>query len=318
MALYFTERDVTELLTMDLALECLEEAFRDQAAGEAVNRSRYRIPLDRGGYNLMSAAWRRKHVVGQKSYVPGKSGTSFHVMLYDSSGEGLLAIFEASRLGQIRTGAASGLATKFMAREDASVAAIIGSGYQARTQLEAISRTRALKEARVFSRSAERRETFAREMSSQLGFEVVPMPSAAKCVDGADIVTTVTNAAEPVLNGELLRPGMHVNAAGANGWLRRELDTRAVAACSHIVTDDIDQAKVECAELMRAVETGHVTWERVRPLSAVVSREIRGRTDPADITLFESQGVALEDVAVAERLYRMALDRGIGAAIPSN
>lgn len=317
MALFLTEADVQGLLTMELALEEVEAVFRAQATGDAVNQPRYRIPLERGAYNLMSAAWHTKGVVGHKSYVATRGGVGFHVMLYGTRGEGLLAIFEAGRLGQVRTGAASGVATKFMAREDARVLAIIGSGYQARTQLAAIAAVRPIEAARVYSRSPEHRAAFASEMSEAMGFEVAAAASVAACVDGADVIATITGAAEPVLTGDMVLAGVHINAAGANSWLRRELDTQAVARADVIATDDVAQARVECAELMRAVDAGRLTWGRVHELGDIVGGSVAGRTSAGQVTLFESQGIALEDVAVAARLLELARSTGVGTRVPS-
>lgn len=316
MAIYLTEDDVRGLLTMETALECLEEVFRAQARGQVVNHPRSRIPLGRGSYNLMSAAWLEKGVVGQKSYVATRSGIGFHVMLYDATGEGLLAIFEAGRLGQVRTGAASGLASKYMARPDSSTVALIGAGNQARTQLEAVAKMLPIESAKVFSRSAERRQGFAERSSGALGIDVQPAGSAEACVDGADVVITITNSRDPVLLGEWLSPGVHVNAAGNNSWLKRELDADAIGRCELIATDDVNQAKIECGELMHAVETGRLRWDSVASLADVVSGRVPGRNSPSDITLFESQGVAMEDVAVAERLYRMAKEQNVGTEMP--
>ena len=316
MALYLTETDVASLLDMRLALDALEEAFRARARGEAFNSPRGRLPVSGGAYNFMAATWPAKGIAGHKAYTGTRKGARFHVTLYDASGAGLLAVIEAGRLGQVRTGAASGVATKFMAREDATVAAVIGSGYQAETQLEAIAAVRRLTAARVFSRTPERRNAFAGKMSERLGVPVSAAASAADCVRGADIVVTVTNSAEPVLTGDMLGPGMHINAAGANSWLRRELDTAAVARCGTVAVDDIEQAKIECGELMRAAETGHFSWDRAIQLDRVVAADLPGRRSADEITLFESQGIALEDIAVAERVYRLALERGLGARLP--
>lgn len=317
MALYLTEADVQSLLTMELALEEVEAVFKAQAAGDAVNQPRYRIPLERGAYNLMSGAWHSRGVVGHKSYVATRGGVGFHVTLYSARGEGLLAIFEAGRLGQVRTGAASGVATKFMARADARSVAIIGSGYQARTQLAAIAAVRPIDSARVYSRSAEHRNSFATAMTDALGIQVVAAESVAACVDGVDVIATITGSAEPVLTGDLVSPGVHINAAGANSWLRRELDTQAVAKADIIVTDDVDQARIECAELMRAIEAGKLTWGRVHALSDIVTGVRSGRSGADQVTLFESQGVAIEDVAVAARLLDLAREKGVGTVVPS-
>lgn len=297
---------------MPMAIAALEEAFAARAAGQAFNLPRRRLPAGDGTYQIMSATWHAKGVAGHKSYVTGKGGVAFHVALYGTRGEGLLALIESNRLGQVRTGAASGVATKFMARADASVAAVIGSGYQAETQLEAIATVRALRSARVYSRSAEKRGAFAVKMSKRLGIPVSATGSAAECVRGADIVATITNASEPVLTGEMVAPGTHINAAGGNSWLRRELDTAAVVKCGRVAVDDVEQAKVECGELMRAAELGQFSWDRAIQLDRIVAGDVLGRRGGDEITLFESQGIALEDIAVAERIVRLAKERGVG------
>ncbi|NQW17187.1 MAG: ornithine cyclodeaminase family protein [Chloroflexi bacterium] len=317
MPLYLTESDINRLLTVPIAIDLLDEVFKAQAAGKAVNVPRSRIPLDKGSYNLMSSAWHEKGVVGQKSYAAAAGGIGFHVLLYGTRGEGLMAIIEANRMGQIRTGSASGLASKYMARPESSVVAVIGSGYQARTQLEAVVSALPIKTARVYSRSPEHREGFANAATTDLEIGVSAVDSVEAAVEGADVVIVVTSASEPVLLGDHVAKGVHINAAGANGWLRRELDTQAVSAANLIVTDDVDQAKIECADLMRAVEAGRLMWQQVRPLSDVVGGAISGRAFKDDVTLFESQGVALEDIAVGEWVYRQAVEQGIGTQVGS-
>ena len=315
-AIYLTEAEVSELLSMDLALEALEDVFRARSGGAVPNLPRRRLPLGRGSYNLMAAAWPERGVVGHKSYAAGRGGATFHVMLYGTNGEGLLAVIEASRMGQVRTGAASGIATRYMARQDARTVGIIGSGYQAETQLEAIAAVRNLAGARVYSRNQERREAFAEKMTERLGLDVTPAESKEEAADSADILVAITSSVEPVITGEMVAAGVHVNAAGNNSWMKRELDTAAVAKADLVATDDIDQAKVECGELMRAAETGQFSWESIVRLDRIVAGLRSGRDSDDDITLFESQGVAFEDVAVCERLYRMAIENGVGTRLP--
>ena len=316
MALFLTEEDVGSLLTMDAAIEALEEAFRHQAAGTALNSPRRRIRMGGGMLHFMAAADRSTGVTGMKWYGGFGEGMRFHVQLSDSETGELLAVMEANRLGQVRTGAASGVATKYMARADARTVAMIGSGYQAETQLEAICRVRPVERVRVFSRTAERRETFAARMAASLDIEVKAVGSAEECVADADVVAVITSATSPVLKGEWLPEGTHVNAAGVNHWLRRELDGRAVARSSVIVADDVEQARLECADLIHPVERGELTWQRVRELWEVVSGSAAGRTSPNDITLFESQGIALEDIAAGYHVYRLAKERGVGTEVP--
>lgn len=318
MALYLTEEDVGRLLTMDMALEAVEEGFRLQAQGKATNRPRGRLRLPGGFFHLMAAAAPGLGVMGLKAYASlGGPGPRFFVHLSSSETGELLALMEASRLGQVRTGAASGVATKYMARQDAAVVGVIGAGYQAETQLEAVCKVRPIREARVFSRTPERRQAFARRMSERLALDVKAVEDAEACVRGADIIVTITNSTSPVLLGRWLEAGVHVNAAGANHWLCRELDDEAVGRADLIVADDVEQAKIEAGALMYAVERGTITWAQVRELWQVVSRELPGRRSQSDVTLFKSLGVALEDVTTAYYVYRRALEEGVGRPLPA-
>ena len=312
MPLYLTESDVESLLDMPLALKAVEEVFAAKCRGEVVNLPRRRIPLGAGSYNLMAAAWPSRGVVGHKSYTATSRGARFHVSLYCSEGRGLLAIVEAGRLGQIRTGAASGVATRFMALPIPIKVGIIGSGYQAQTQLEAIATACDVSEALVYSRTVKRRNEFALRMSEQLNISVSATESPQLCIENADVVVTITSSKTPVIRAEWVRTGTHINAAGNNSWLKRELDVATVKKCDVIATDDVDQAKIECGELMRAAEAGHLNWDNVIPLHQIVSGSVPGRRTEKDITLFASQGVAFEDLAVVDKIYRLATERGVG------
>lgn len=317
MALYLTEAQVDSVLTMQLAIDALDEAFKARAVGDAFNTPRRRLPTSTGVYNFMSASWKSHNLVGHKSYAGGRPGIQFHVMLYDTSTNELMAVIEANRMGQVRTGAASGVATRYMATDPSSVSVgIIGSGYQAETQLEAVVHVRNVESATVYSRDPENRERFANTMSERLGIDVRPADSAADAA-AADIICTITSSVEPVLKGEWLKPGTHVNAAGNNSWMKRELDTQAVAMADRIAVDGVDQAKTECGELMRAAETGHFSWDRAIPIHDIVAGNRLGRSSIRDITLFESQGIALEDIAVCERIVELARERGIGHVLPN-
>ncbi|MEX0762656.1 MAG: ornithine cyclodeaminase family protein [Dehalococcoidia bacterium] len=317
MSIYLTEQDVSGLLDMKSTLEILDKAFKAQAEGKAVNRSRQRIPLSNGMYNVMSASDYSRGVVGLKAYTATSNGAKFHVLLYDAEGKGLLAVIEAGFLGKLRTGAATGLATRYMAAEPANgTAAIIGAGNQAQTQIEALVAAGTTKKAVVFSPTPARREQFAKEMSEKLGIEVSPVESAESAISGASTVTVITNSQQPVFKADWLRPGLHINAAGNNTWLGQEIETSAIGKFDVVVTDDVDQARIESGELMRAAETGQVTWPSVIPLAEVVAGSTKGRRSEQDITLFESQGVALEDISVAHHVYTRALESGVGLALP--
>jgi alanine dehydrogenase len=316
MTIYLTEADVDGLLNMEMAVDALDEAFKARARGEVFNSPRSRLPIGRGSYNFMAASWPDKGIVGHKSYTAGPGGARFHVAIYSTRGEGLLLLMEASRLGQIRTGAASGVATRYMANQGELTVGVIGSGYQAETQLEAIATACHVVSGKVFSRNEDNRNRFAKRMSERLGIAVDPADSGAECADGVDVLVAVTNSVDPVITGNMVAPGMHINAAGNNSWLKRELDTAAIAKCDVIAVDDVEQAKYECGELMRAAETGRFSWDNAIPIHDVVAGNRQGRGSPEQITLFESQGLALEDLAVADIVYKRAMERGAGITLP--
>jgi len=316
VALYLTEEEVSKLLTMDLALEAVEEGFVHLAAGTAHNFPRHRLPVGRGSYNFMAATAPGLGVMGMKAYGVGAGRPRFYVQLYSTETSELLAMIEASGLGQVRTGAASGVATMYMAREDADTVGKIGSGYQASSQLEAVCQVRDIKHAKIHSRTSENRERLADVMARRLGIEVVAVDSGEECVEGVDIVIVMTSATKPVLLGEWLSPGTHVNAAGNNHWMKQEIDYDVVKRSSVIVADDVEGAKVECGDLVYPIDRGITTWNHIRNLSDVVTGTVSGRNSDDDITLFESQGLAIEDLAVGIRLYNMAREQGLGREIP--
>jgi ornithine cyclodeaminase/alanine dehydrogenase-like protein (mu-crystallin family) len=318
MALFLTEQEVVQLLPMDECIDALDHAFAHAGAGQVDNKPRSRIRMPGGFFHFMAAADGAQGVFGYKAYpsFAGPGGSKMLVMLYDYQSGELLACLEAGRMGQIRTGAASGLATRYMAREAAKSVAVIGSGFQARTQLEAVCAVRPIKEARVFSRRQERREDFAKRSSERLEVEVRSVDSAQECVEGADIVITITSAREPVALGEWLKDGTHVNAAGGNHWLRREIDGAAVQRSELIVVDDLEQAKTECGDLMWLEARGTFRWDMAHELRDVVAGRTPGRLTEDGVTLFESMGVALEDIAAAELVYRKAREQEIGQELP--
>lgn len=318
MALFLTEREVADLLPMSECIDVLNEAFAHAGAGQVEIKPRSRIRMPNGFFHFMAASDADHGVFGYKAYPSfgGPGGSKFVVMLYDFETGQLLACLEAGRLGQIRTGAASGLATKYMARENASTVAVFGSGFQARTQLEAVCIARDIKQARVYSRREERREEFARQMSERLNLEITAVGSPQECIADADVVVTITSSRDPVFEGAGLAPGAHVNAAGGNHWQRREVDEDTVTRADVVVVDDMDQAKVECGDLMWLEARGTFRWDMAHELQEVVAGRVNGRPSDQSITLFESMGVALEDIAAAQLVYRKAKEQGIGQELP--
>jgi alanine dehydrogenase len=319
MPLFLTEQDVTNLLTMEDALAAVEAVFKAQAAGDATNEPRRRLRAAGAVLQVMSGAVANfaeyKGLLGLKSYLVTRGKARFYVNLYDAESGELLAFVEADKLGQMRTGAASGVATKYLARADAKTAGVYGTGWQAQSQLEAVCASRKIESVKIYSRSPENRESFCHEMSARLlGVKIAPVDRPEEAAD-ADVIVTITSSRDPVLHGAWLKPGTHINAAGGNSILRRELDDEAVKRSSLIAVDSIDQAKIEAGVLVTAVEKGLLTWERVRELRYVVSGEARGRASDDQITLFKSLGVAIEDVATAAVLYRKAKEQNVGKDI---
>ncbi|HEY8743919.1 MAG TPA: ornithine cyclodeaminase family protein [Chloroflexota bacterium] len=315
---YLTEAQVGALLPVGDAIVALEEAFLALAGGTAQVRPRQRVYLPSSVLQVMPAGLTTVSAsgMGLKAYVSGRVGTRFVFLLFDPQDGRLLALMEANQLGQIRTGAASGLATKYMARADAQTVGIVGTGWQARSQLAAVCAVRPIRQARCYSRDAVRREQFARDMAAQLGIAVSAAPDAHAVVEGADIVITITSAREPVFDGAWLAPGTHVNAAGINQAVKREIDDTTIQRASSIVVDLLEQARTECGDLIAAEQAGAFRWEQAVELASIVSGTVPGRSNRDDITLFESQGIALEDVAVGMLVYRRAMEQGIGIDLP--
>ncbi len=317
MTLQISESEVRAVLTMPMAIEAVERISRMQASEEAVVHPRRRFELPGGGsFHYMAAADFSAGYVAMKQYTYVKGKIRFLVPLYEMSTGDLAALIEADYMGQLRTGAASGVATKYLARENSRVAAIIGTGGQARTQLEAIACVRKLQSARVYGRDAAKRDRFSKEMSEKLGFIVKSASSSSEAVHGADILCTATTAANPVVSGADLAPGVHMNAIGANHAHKRELDKDAVESADVIVVDSIEQSRQEAGDLILAFQGDEVCWTGVKKLSEVVAGKAPGRTSDAEVTLFKSNGIASWDLAVAMKVYALAKEKKLGRELP--
>jgi ornithine cyclodeaminase/alanine dehydrogenase-like protein (mu-crystallin family) len=302
---------------MPIALEIVEESLRQQGNGELVLHPRRRIKLpDNALLHYMAAADPVHGYTGMKLYTVAQGVARFVVPLFRSTTGEMAALIEADALGQLRTGAASGVATKYLANANARTACIIGTGYQARTQLEAVAVVRQLERVRAFGRDPERRAKFCREMSERIGVAVEPVNSGEEAVKGADVIITATSATKVVLEGAWLTPGMHVNAMGANWPQKRELDAAAVGRANKIVVDSIEQSKMEAGDLIQAFGEDQSRWNAVQELSQIVAGKEPGRSAANQITLFKSNGIATWDLAAAVRVYEMAVARGMGQPVP--
>ncbi len=310
--LYITEDEVRQLLPMNECIRLMRETFEALANGTAANQARRRLYLPTGSV-LHSMAGAVGPYFGTKFYAVNVNyGAHFYFMLFDAATARPLALIEANFLGQIRTGAVSGYATDLLARPDAQTLGVIGAGFQARTQIEAILQVRPLREVQVYSRNEARREGFAEDCSKAYGIAVVAMSTPAEAVKHADIVVTATFSKEPVLERSAIRAGTHINAMGSNNAQRRELPGDLVNCARWIIVDSVEQAKMEAGDLVLA--WGEKDWETDRLMelkdAASIARE------PGDITIFKSNGLGVEDVAAGAFVYEKARARGIGDSIP--
>lgn len=318
MTLFLDEGTVSTLVNMDDALRTTEAVFDDAGQNRVVNIPRVRAPLAAGFLRITAAVLTTRGYYGVKisstSVFGRNAGRLF--LLYREDGGAAVAAVQVFQMGALRTGAASGIATKYMAKQDARVLGVIGSGRQAKTQIEAICRVRPIEEVRVFGRKQEALRQFCSDMTKVVKIDVRPAASAEQGVAGADIVVTATTSREPVVLGRWLSPGVHVNAIGANFESRRELDTEAVTRASLVATDDPEQVRYEATDLAAPVREGVFSWDKVLPLGSIVAGQQPGRASNSDITIYKSLGVAFEDVALAVVAYERALKLGAGIKLP--
>ena len=319
--LYLNEKDIEGLITMPEVMEAVDKCFKLQGRGQAPNQPRRRIFMPKGTLHAMSGGLvdGSEAYLGVKAYTtfPGL-GTRFIFILWDANTAELLSFMEANIEGQLRTGAASGVAAKYMAREDASEAGLFGTGWQARTQLEALCCARPLKKVKVYSRNAEKRDKFVAAMQPRVKAQLVAAGSPAEAVKGSQIVCTMTNAKDPVFDGKDLDPGTTVIAAGSNRGTNREVDdeTFRMAARGRIATDNIEGSHFESGDLIAAVRANVIQWGQVAEFGLIASGQMPGRASRDEVNLFLSQGVAIEDVALGAELYRRAKARGVGTRLP--
>jgi alanine dehydrogenase len=316
MPLLISEQDVKDLLTMPDAIAAVERIAKLQSEGRAIVQPRIRLELpDKGFLHYMAGADVADGLVGMKIYTSVRGALRFLVLLYRSVSGELLAMIEADQLGMMRTGAASGVATKYMSRPDAAVLGVIGTGHQAEGQILAMAAARKLKSVRVYGRNAARREEFAKAMSAQIGVAVEAAASAADAARGADILVTSTTSSKPVLAGEFLAAGAHINAIGGNFPQKRELDQAAIDRVNRVVVDSLEQARIESGDLIQGFAANPARWDSVRQLADVVAGKFPGRGDAKEITLFKSNGIAIWDIAAASRVYELALKNKRGREI---
>ncbi|HEY1371318.1 MAG TPA: ornithine cyclodeaminase family protein [Candidatus Binatia bacterium] len=325
MALILNREEVASVLTMKDTIDAVEQAFRDLAEGKAEMpvRPTIRVPDPPGVINVMPAYLGTMGALGMKlvsGYPQNPSKfdmpTIQATILYSDCRTGkLLAIMEGGYITAVRTGAASGVATKYMARKESATVGVLGSGIQAGTQLEAICAVRKIKSVKVYSPTAAHREDFAKRMASKLGVDVAAVDAAEKAVRGLDIVIAASSSKQPILRGEWLSPGAHINGIGSHTTDARELDESAVKK-SRVVVDAMDAALREAGDLLMPMADGAIGKEHiVAELGEVVLGRKAGRARADEITLFKSQGLAIEDVCTAKLVYERAKAQGKGTEL---
>jgi ornithine cyclodeaminase/alanine dehydrogenase-like protein (mu-crystallin family) len=266
--------------------------------------------------HVLPAAAKTLGALGYKAYTTSKAGARFHVTLFDPKTGEITAHLQADYLGQVRTGAASGVATKKLARPDAATVGLYGTGKQARTQLAAVCKVRAVKRVHVYSRDEAKRTAFAAEMSRECGTEVVPVAALEDAAKGLDVVITATGSRDPVLRGAWVADGAHLNLIGSNFLAKAEVDADVFRRAALVTVDSKEQARLEAGDFTAALKEGVLHWSNVIEFAHVLTGRYASRQSPADVTVFKSLGLGVEDIAVAVKVVELARQKGIGRELP--
>lgn len=316
-ALYINEETASSILNMDVALRLTEESFKSYAEGKAFNMTRQRMRIRKGALHMLPGAVPYKNVIGYKAYTSFRAGLIFKVHLYDAETGSPLAIIDANEIGRLRTGAASGVAVKYMAKKDSSVVFVFGGGYQAEAQLEAVCKNAEIKKVYVATRSVESAVNFSEKMSKSLNIDVVPSTNIENDLPNADIIITITTSVKPLFdNNWLSGSGVHINAAGSNALIRAEIPEKTVEQAEVLAVDSKDVALIECGDILPSLEKGRIHWNEICELGEIVAGYRKGRITENGITIFESQGMGLQDIMCAEYIYQEAVKNKLGVELP--
>jgi ornithine cyclodeaminase/alanine dehydrogenase-like protein (mu-crystallin family) len=313
---FVKEEEVADLFPLEAAIDCVERAFRDYAEGAAFDVPRERTKTQHGSLHILQAASEALNVIGFKAYYPGRERRIFLVHVMNLRTGHLEGIVEADEMGIRRTGAATAVATRALARPDARTLACFGTGRHGLTQLRAVCAVRRIEQVRVYGRTPQHLQEFQAEVQASVGVPVTIAATPQAALDGADIVNIVTRADAPLFDGALLHPGQHVNAVGSNALNRREIDLAAVRAADLVVVDSVEVARRECGDLLPAIEAGLLHWRNVPDLGSVLTKRAPGRVSDGQITLFESQGMGVQDIYAGKYVLDAAARAGAGVAIP--
>ena len=312
MTLFLKDEDVAQCVTMDAMLEAIESMQHQYGDGQAHNMTRRKIIAENGMLSVMGGGLFHQGLLGVKTYTVVKGAYSFQVSLYDANTGELLLYTQANRLGQLRTGATTGVAVKHLANHEDATVGIIGTGGQAATQLEAVSKVRGIKKIKAFSRTQDRREEFARRMTDAMGVEVSAVASNEDAVRDCDIVICIAANMEPVVEGAWLKDGSTVIGAGPTTWRAREVDEATLKRAGKLIVDSTEQAAIEAGDLCSAVDKGIIQWSKVHELRHVVSGAVTGRDDQDQIVYAKIMGTGVADVAAAKLAYDSAKAQGLG------
>jgi len=312
MALFLKDEDVAQCVTMDAMLEAIESMQRQYGDGQAHNMTRRKIIADSGMLSVMGGGLFHQGLLGVKTYTVVKGAYSFQVSLYDANTGELLLYTQANRLGQLRTGATTGVAVKHLANPEDATVGIIGTGGQAPTQLEALSKVRGIKKIKAYSRTQERREEFARRMTDTMGVKVSAATSNEDAVRDCDIVLCIAATMDPVVEADWLKDGSTLIGAGPTTWRAREVDEAVITRAGKLIVDSTEQAAIEAGDLCSAVDKGIIQWSKVHELRHVVSGAVTGRDSNDQVVYAKIMGTGVADVAAAKLAYDSAKAAGLG------
>ena len=312
MTLFLRNEDVAQCLTMEAMLQSIETMQIRYGRGEAYNLGRRKIIADTGMLSVMGGGLFYEGVLGVKTYTVVRGSYSFQVSLYDAETGGLLCYMQANRLGQLRTGATTGVAVKHLSRKGPLQVGIVGTGGQAPTQLQAVASVRQISGVKVFSRNPERRADFAAQMSDALGVSVSAADTNEDAVRGCDLVIGIAATTEPVVKGNWLKEGATVIGAGPTTWRVSEVDEETLVRADKLFVDSLDQVSIEAGDISAAVDKGLLNWSQLSELRHAVCGAISGRDNDGQIVYAKLMGTGVADVAAAKLAYDSAREQGLG------
>ena len=315
MTLFLRDEHVAQCVTMDAMLEAIENMQRHYGQGEAYNLGRRKIIAETGMLSVMGGGLFYEGVLGVKTYTVVRGSYSFQVSLYDASTGKLLCYTQANRLGQLRTGATTGVAVKHLSRKGPLRVGIVGTGGQAPTQLQAIASVREVSGVKAFSRNAERRAQFATRMTGDLGVPVKAADTNEEAVRDCDLVVGIAATTQPVIEGQWLTDGATVIGAGPTTWRVSEVDEETLTRADRLFVDSLDQVSIEAGDISAAVDKGLLNWSQLHELRHAVSGAVLGRENDEQVVYAKLMGTGVADVAAAKLAYDCAMAQGLGTEV---